>query len=470
MSPRTALLLFAASLALTGCAALNTERTLQAASSVAQTEYGVTSRWNDTREQRDAARADVDKRLANPLSPDDAVAIALTHSPAYQALLSQAAAASAEATQSARIANPVFTFERLARREGGAVDLDIGRMIAVPLLDILFLPARIDTANARQERAALEAASAAVETVTNARQQWVKAVAAEQSVRYFTQVKDAAEVGAELARRMQTTGNYSKLQRAREQAFYADATAQLARATQAARDGREALIRSLGLTADQVAKLTLPERLPDLPTKPQTEEVMQRAFAERLDVRIANLELAALAKRRGFDTVTSYIDGLHVAGVRKSETAKPAQKGYELEMPLPMFDFGDAKRASAKAEYLAALNRAAQAGIDAESALRESYSQYRTAYDLAGHYRDEIVPLRKAIADEMLLKYNGMLIGVFELLADAREQIGSVIQAIDAQRDFWVADAALKAAQLGKPMQSAAMQASVRPAANGGGH
>ena len=55
---------------------------------------------------------------------------------------------------------------------------------------------------------------------------------------------------------------------------------------------------------------------------------------------------------------------------------------------------------------------------------------YRIAYDLARHYRDEIVPLRKTIADEMLL-YNGMLIGVFELLADSREQIGSVMQAIE---------------------------------------
>ncbi|MDT9071544.1 hypothetical protein RSW38_25760, partial [Escherichia coli] len=71
--------------------------------------------------------------------------------------------------------------------------------------------------------------------------------------------------------------------------------------------------------------------------------------------------------------------------------------------------------------------------------MREQYSAYRTAYDLARHYRDEIVPLRKTIAEENVLRYNGMLIGVFELLADAREQITSVSQAIDAQRDFWLA-------------------------------
>ena len=76
-----------------------------------------------------------------------------------------------------------------------------------------------------------------------------------------------------------------------------------------------------------------------------------------------------------------------------------------------------------------ALNRTAQLAVDASSEVRESYGAYRTAYDIARHYRDEIVPLRKTIADENVLRYNGMLIGVFELLADAREQIASVVQA-----------------------------------------
>ena len=57
--------------------------------------------------------------------------------------------------------------------------------------------------------------------------------------------------------------------------------------------------------------------------------------------------------------------------------------------------------------------------------MREAYSAYRTAYDLARHYRDEIVPLRKRISEEKLLRYNGMLISVFELLADAREQVAA---------------------------------------------
>jgi phosphoribosylcarboxyaminoimidazole (NCAIR) mutase len=59
------------------------------------------------------------------------------------------------------------------------------------------------------------------------------------------------------------------------------------------------------------------------------------------------------------------------------------------------------------------------------------------------------------------LRYNGMIIGVFELLADSRDQVSSVIAAINAQQQFWLADAALLASIVGKPMAIpvAAMQA-----------
>ncbi|MEP6873530.1 MAG: RND transporter, partial [Burkholderiales bacterium] len=92
---------------------------------------------------------------------------------------------------------------------------------------------------------------------------------------------------------------------------------------------------------------------------------------------------------------------------------------------------------------------------NARSEVRESYSAYRTAYDLAKHYRDDVVPLRKRISDENLLRYNGMLASVFELLADSRDQISSVTGAVEALRDYWVAETNLQTALTGRPPGSA---------------
>ena len=62
-----------------------------------------------------------------------------------------------------------------------------------------------------------------------------------------------------------------------------------------------------------------------------------------------------------------------------------------------------------------------------------------------------MVPVRKVIAEENQLRYNGMLISVFELLADARDQVATVTAALDAQQQFWLADAALQASVMGRP-------------------
>jgi len=109
--------------------------------------------------------------------------------------------------------------------------------------------------------------------------------------------------------------------------------------------------------------------------------------------------------------------------------------------------------------------------VDARSEVREAWSAQRTAWDIARHHREEIVPLRRQIAEENLLRYNGMLIGVFELLADARAQIAAVHGAIEAQRDFWLADADLRMALIGKPHLAGGPAPSLAtPSADAAGH
>jgi outer membrane protein TolC len=442
-----------AAIFLAGCTSLSVERNLDSASALARDASGVDLKLIRSHDEHRAARGEIETLLAKPLGSDDAVRIAVAYSPSFQAMLFDGAASSAEATQSARLPNPLFTFERLVRRDHDGVEREIGRMLGFSVLELLLLPSRLQAADFRQQQLQVRTAGDVVQIAAEARQAWVRAVAARQLAAYADQVKAAAEASAELARRMQVVGNFSKLQRAREHAFYAEATAQVARARQGAQAGGEALVRVLGLDAAQAAKLVLPDRLPDLPPAPKGEAATTRtALEERLDVRMAKAELEYLARRHGLTRVTSYVDGLHLAAIRNSGTGKAAQRGFEVEVPLPIFDFGDARRAQSEATYMAALNRAAAVAGNASSRVRESYGAYRAAYDLARHYRDEIVPLRKTIADEMLLKYNGMLIGVFDLLADSREQIGSVMQAIEAQRDFWLADASLDATLVGRPL------------------
>ena len=449
------LAMLAALAALAGCATGAIDGNIAAAHAAAHAEVrtrtGIDFAWLSTDAARAQARDDVAKTLQAALSEDDAVRIALSHSPALQVLLFERAAASADATQSARLPNPVFAFERLA--SGGAPDqIELTRALTLPLLDILLLPARARQADAAQQRLRLQSTADVLRAADDARVAWVAAVAAGQSVRYAAQVRDAAEAAAELSRRMEAAGNFSALQRAREEAFAADALAGFAQAQRTQRGTREALVRALGLDAGQAATLALPDHLPDLPaTLPDASATLQSALDERLDLRLARARLAELARAQGLTRVTGTVDGLALGAERRDQTGLPRENGLTLSVPLPLFDGGDAARAGATARYDAALARSAALAVAAASQLRIADGDLRDSHALALQFRDRLVPLQATIVGENLLRYNGMLASVFDLLADAREQARTVQLAIAAQRDFWLADAALKAATLGIP-------------------
>jgi outer membrane protein TolC len=441
-----------AALVLVGCASPDMDAAMREAAQVAApVSNGARAQLDRTGEQRDEANRHAADLLAQPLTMDGAVQLALANSPAFQAALATGWSELSQARQRGLPGNPVFTFERMREGQG----LELGRLLSIGLLDLLTLSQRGAVARVESEQARVRLAAAIVDQADAAKRAWVRAVAAREIEQYAEQVREAADASAELARRMQRAGNFSKLQAARQHLFYADATTRLAIARHATVSTREALVRTLGLSDAQARELKLPQRLPELPKAPlDASHVAKAAADQRIDVRLARLELDAAGKARGIDLLGSLVDidlGARHDTNFDGAGGRATRNGFELDIRLPVFDWGATRRASLDARSLAAANRYEAASRAAASQTRESYSAYRTAFDLARHQRGELVPLRKTISEENLLRYNGMLIGVFELLADAREQVSGVIEAIEAQRDFWLADAALASTLVGKP-------------------
>ncbi|HSV71386.1 MAG TPA: TolC family protein [Methylibium sp.] len=459
------LLCLGAALGLAGCASPSPDRGFGAVEQAAQQRLGQTVSWTRSAEQRAAADARVAELLAEPLGADAAVQVALLNNRGLQAAFEQLGITEAEAVQATRLPNPGFSFGRFRRGDEVEIEhglhLNLARLLAAPM--VAELEAR------RVEQARLAAVLQVLTLAAEARKAQVQAVAAEEAVRYLRRVQDAAEASAELARRMAEVGNFSALQRLREQGFYADATLNLARAEQARIASRERLARLLGLWGAQTA-YTLPERLPDLPAQPdELPDIERTALAQRLDVQAARLAAEHTAANLGLTKATRFVNVLELGYERNSSNQAPRQTGWEIGFELPLFDWGSARVARAEGLYMQTLHRAAETAVNARSEVREAYAAYRGAWDIAKHHRDELVPLRRRIAEQNTLRYNGMLIGVFELLADARAQIASVNAAIEAQRDFWLARADLDMALLG-PTRLTPMTApgAATPAAAGG--
>jgi outer membrane protein TolC len=443
--------------ALSGCTTLSSDAGFGAVEQTARDRLDKQATWARTDADRDAIDARVLQLLEQPLSADDAVQLALLNNKGLQASFAELGISEADRVQAGRLPNPGFSFGRL--RQGSDVEIDRG--IHFNLARLLMLPTinQIESRRFEQSRGAvtLRMLSLASET----RKAYYLALAADETVRYMLQVQTAAEAGAELGRRQAQAGNWNKLQQAREQGFYADAALNFARAEQARGAARERLTRLLGLWGQQT-QFHLPERLPDLPKAPNDlPDIEQTAMAQRLDVQAARLGTEQVAKNLGLTRATRFINVLELGAVRNSFSDAPVERGYEISVELPLFDWGGARVAKAEAIYIQALNRAAETAVNARSEVRGAYANYRGSYDIARHFRDEIVPLKKRISEENLLRYNGMLIGVFELLADARSQITSVNGYIEALRDFWLAQADLEMALIGPPAMTAPPAASM---------
>ncbi|MDB5768979.1 MAG: copB [Collimonas fungivorans] len=444
---------FAASVVLLGgCASLSQDGGFSSVQSLVKERSGQDLKWVKSEDDAASVAETIAPLLAKPLSVDDAVKIALLNNKGLQASYGELGIAEADLVQAGRLANPSFSFGRLRRGD----DIEIDRSLMLPVMSLLTMPLASKIERRRFEQAQFRAAGDALAVADETRHTYFSAVAAQQTVKYMEQVKVSAEAGAELARKMAAVGNWSKLEQAREQSFYADATVQLARAAQAQLAEREKLTRLLGLWGRQTA-FQLPERLPDLPVTPQDiGDAEAQAMQNRLDIMMARRELSGLAGSLGLTKATRFINILDVGLMHNNYNQSPSREnGYSIQLEIPLFDWGSARVAKAETLYMQAVNRSAQLAVNARSEVREAYAGYRSSYDIARHYRDEIVPLKKRISDEQMLRYNGMLIGVFTLLADARAQATSVNGAIEALRDFWIADSALRMAQTGRSSAAA---------------
>lgn len=451
----------AASVLLVGCASFSPDGGFDKVSELTRERTGQAVALQRADGDRKSAQDRMTELLRQPLTAESAVEVAFLNNRGLQARLGELGIAEADYVRAGRLPNPVFSFGRLSG--GGNVEIDRGVLFNV--LGLLTMPVASQVGQRRFEQAQYQAASDAVSLAANVRRAYFDAVAAQELVKYYQQVKETADASNELAKRMLQAGNFNKLTQMRQQAFYADTTAQLARAQHQATADRERLTRLLGLSGDQV-NFRLPERLPDLPKQPtEPRDAERTAMEKRLDVQMATRNTEATAKSLGLTRATRFINVLEIGYQNKSETGLPRANGYEIELELPLFDFGATRAARAEATYMQAVNRTAEIAVNARSEVRESYSAYRTAYDLAKHYRDEVVPLRKRISEENILRYNGMLISVFELLADAREQVAGVTGYVQALRDYWVADNNLQTALSGGSPGASAM---AQPAATTG--
>ncbi len=418
---------------------------------------------------RSDAQAQLQVWLAQPLTQDNAVRIALLHQPALRVRLAELGIQDAQRVHALQLPNPHLTLGRLVNGH----EREMERSLSFGLLDLITLPWRTQRQAEARDHATLLAAQDVLQVAAVARRAWLHAVAAEQVAAVHSRMVEAAEAGAELAQRMAGTGNWSRLQWAREQALLSDARANQARAQLAAATAREQLHRTLGLWGGN-ARFTLASSLPALPAVPadvlNAQALETQALEQRLDLQAARRQLDTTSTRAGWAGAAALFGSVGLGYQRNTTTERDSghrdtTQGWELELPLPLFDWGGTARTAARLEVERSAAQLQDTALRARAEVRTAWLTYRTSHDLARQQRDEVLPLRALIQSETTLRYNGMLASVWDLLAEARTTAAASARAIEAQRDFWLADTDLRLALIGALDTPATTLGAAQPAA-----
>ncbi|MBJ6128323.1 TolC family protein [Microvirga splendida] len=447
----------AVTLLLGGCVSFSPDAGLSVAQNVAYTELNKDVVKVTNEAEALAAQQRAEELLHRPLTADSAVQIALLKNRGLQADFNELGVSEAEYVQATLPPNPTVALSRL----GGSLELEIERQIVIGLFELATLPARAAIAQQQFRAAQFRTAEAVLRLAAETRREYYRAIAANQQVAFTQQALGTAETASELAKQLGESGSLNKLEQAREHAFYQELGAQLARARIEQKVARERLIRQLGLWGRDI-EFRLPNSLPPLPARiASAKDIERRALEKRVDLQALRNDLTGVAGQFGLTNATRFVTDIELAGLSSYERVKSVtddgeiekekinRRGLEIEFTIPIFDFGATATRGAQETYMAAANRLAERAVNVRSEAREAYLRYRGNYDLARHYQGRVLPLQKRIQDEALLQYSGMLVDVSQLILDARARILSNVDAINARRDFWIADTDLKAALIG---------------------
>lgn len=392
------------------------------------------------------------------ISADTAVQVALLNNKGLQASYTNVGLSAADAWQQATPENPIASIGVLGI---GAPELVAYRaiegLIRANILDATTRKQRMALADTGFRQAQLTAVNDTLTLANQTRQAWIAAVAAFETAGYLSRAKATSDAGSELARKLGETGALNKAGQAREHAFNAELAGQLAQARLSAIKSKENLTRLMGLWGTDV-DYYIPDALPALPNSlGRIPNIEAKALRNRVDLRVAKLGLDAQAQAFGLTEQTRLVSDLEIVG--GAELEREVDDGgdienvvtpqVELEFAIPIYDTGKARMRKAELSYLQAANVLAESAVNVRSEARGAEEAYHASYKIARHYRDVLVPLRQTVEEEGLLSYNGMITNTFELLTDVREKLGASLEAANAKRDFFMAQAELTAAIFG---------------------
>ncbi len=454
---RSAILTLTGAAALTGCATVDPKPDFDRAGGFVEQSIGIGPRQPDD----DAEHTDVliGELLADGLTSDDAVRIALLNNPHVLAAFQRVGMARADVVQAGLFSNPSLGVTARFPEGGGLAGLDIG--LAQNIAELWLIPARRRAAERDLDRTLLESARQIGRIAHDTRLAYFDTVGARQALESARQMLGLVEELHRISQARFDLGSVGALDVNLVRGLVLQAQVDERRAGIEASSAARTLATLMGLHADP-DDLNLTEPLPGpIVGEQDAERLVATSLASRLDVQAArdaveaareNLELEHAAIWRDVevgieferearraqpgrkilaDTVRSSIRNgeltapdIQSRSERRAETSREieATLGPSVSLPLPIFDQNQAQIAKAEFALREALALLDAVEREAAQQTRDALERATAAWDLIRLYEAEVVPQARQTVE----------------LSEAAYEAGStaIVNVIEAQRSL----------------------------------
>jgi cobalt-zinc-cadmium efflux system outer membrane protein len=427
-----------------GCATLRPGAAFSDVERLVSTRTPRSIHWNQGTPADREVEQRIEALLVNELTPEAAVQIALFNNRSLQATFGRLGIAQADLVQAGLLPNPVVHFAWRFAASGPGPSAEANLLL--DFIQALEIPLRKRVAKAALEAAKLDVAQAVVNLAADVKAAYYTLLGAEQMLDLRQTVARATQYSAEIAERQREAGAIRRLDLANEQALYEQARLDLARAEVEVLADRERLNALLGLWGPQTS-WRIPPRLPDLPPEKLPARGLESlAVSQRLDLAAARQDAERVAHALGLTRVEALIPTGLIGPESEREPEGEWTVGPAIEFPVPIFDQGQARVATASAELRQSLERHRALAVEIRSEVRRAWTRMESARRRAEHYPKVLLPLRREIIQETQREYNAMLAGVYQLLQAKRDEIEAGRSYVETLTEYWVARAELERA------------------------
>lgn len=386
-----------------------------------------------------AVDARVDELLAQPLDVDAAVGVALLSNRGLQARYASLGIAQADVVQAGLLQNPVFEIMIRPSTEEGT-NIEFGLM--QNFVDLLMRPARQKIAEAEYDSVRMELAAHLLDFVGDVRAAYYEHRGALARLGVIEEIAATQQDAADLSKAFHSAGNISDLDDAVHQAEAGAARIERLDAQQDVRQTRIELAEVMGI--EHIGDWQVPARLPPAPeSKVKLTGLQDRAIRDHFDLSAHRSELKAAIVEAGMEEDFRLFEEAELAISAEREPDGAWLIGPALEIPIPIFDQGQARVTAAQLEVRRLRDSLLAEERHIRSKVAMAADAMMSARERAMHLRDNLLPIREDIVRLTLAEYNFMLESPFHLLETQQDANETYLMYVEALTDYWLARAAL---------------------------